>query len=171
MAGLFERARLQEMLDDGRSDGLPAELRDAARLAGALQRTADLPVTCMIHGDTHSGNVFTDRQGRVGWFDWQLAQRGSWSVDVAYHLGAVLPTPTRRAHEADLLRHYLEQLGAGGVTAPTFEDAWELYIRSAAWGYFLWAITMITSRAIVEIHVPRLGAALADHETFRLLGA
>jgi hypothetical protein len=170
MVDLYDVERLQELLDDGRAADLVPELRDATRLGAALRRVAELPTTCMIHGDTHSGNVFVDRAGRVGWFDWQLGQRGSWSVDVAYHLGTVLPVETRRAHEADLLRHYLDRLAAGGAPAPDFEQAWDLYVRSAPWGYFLWAITTITSRAIVEIHVPRLGAALTDHDTFRLLG-
>jgi hypothetical protein len=38
-------------------------------------------------------------------------------------------------------------------------------------GYFLWVITQISSRAVVPIHLPRIAAVLADHDTFRRLGA
>jgi hypothetical protein len=31
-------------------------------------------------------------------------------------------------------------------------------------------ITRISSRAVVLIHIPRLAAALTDHDTFRRLG-
>jgi hypothetical protein len=38
-------------------------------------------------------------------------------------------------------------------------------------GYFLWVIIQISSRAVVLIHLPRIAAALTDHDTFRRLGA
>jgi hypothetical protein len=34
----------------------------------------------------------------------------------------------------------------------------------------LWVITRVSSRAVVLIHIPRLAAALTDHDTFRRLG-
>lgn len=170
MASLFPAEMLQGLLDDGRAAGLPAHLRDAERLQAAMQRTSEIAPTCVLHGDTHSGNAYLDAEGRVGWLDWQVAQRGHWSIDVSYHLGTVLDVETRRTHESGLLRHYLDALAGNGVAAPTFEEAWAHYTRGFTWGYFLWTITRISSRAVVLIHVPRLGAALTDHETFRRLG-
>jgi aminoglycoside phosphotransferase (APT) family kinase protein len=129
----------------------------------------------VIHGDTHSGNSYRDAQGRSCWLDWQITQRGHWSVDVAYHLGTVLTIEDRRAHEADLLRHYVGELAhhldhQHGAPAPSFDEAWEHYALGFTWGYFLWAITSVSSRAVVLLHVPRLGAALTDHDTFARLG-
>lgn len=170
MASLFPTDALQDLLDDGRGPDLPAFLRDAPTLQAAMDRTAEVAPTCVVHGDTHSGNAYLDRDGRVCWLDWQITQRGHWSTDVSYHLGTVLDVGTRRAHEADLLRNYLDELGSQGVDPPPFDEAWERYTLGFTWGYFLWTITRISSRAVVLLHVPRLGAALADHDTFRRLG-
>ena len=52
----------------------------------------------------------------AGLFDWQLAQRGSWALDVSYHIASVLETEDRRRHEGDLRRGDLDRraaLGAG----------------------------------------------------------
>lgn len=170
MADLFPTETLQELLDDGRGPDLPAVLRRAETLQDAMRRTAERPITCLLHGDTHSGNSYRDSGGRSCWFDWQISQRGHWSVDIAYHLGTVLTTDDRRAHEADLLRHYLAELDRNGVEPPTFEDAWDSYASGFAWGYYLWAITRISSREVVLLHIPRLGAAMTDHDTYARLG-
>jgi len=169
MASFFPTDTLQGLVDDGRGPELPAVLRDAAVLQAAMARTAEVPPTCVLHGDTHSGNAYLDAEGRVCWLDWQVTQRGHWSIDVSYHLGTVLDIETRRAHESELLAHYLDELGSHGVDAPTFDEGWERYTVGFTWGYFLWVITRISSRAVVRLHIPRLGAALTDHDTFRRL--
>ena len=170
MAERFPPGLLQSLLDDGRADGLPAELRDGERLTAALLATAALPRTNVIHGDTHSGNVYLDADGQTCWLDWQVIQPGHWAVDVAYHLSTVLDVDARREHEADLLRWYLDRLAAHGATAPSWDDAWEAYTKGFAHGYFLWTITRISSREVVLINVPRIAAALDDHDTYRRLG-
>ncbi|HET6948872.1 MAG TPA: phosphotransferase [Acidimicrobiales bacterium] len=170
MASLLPTDALQDLLDDGRGSELPAFLRDARTLQAAMRRTAELAPTCVLHGDTHSGNAYLDGDGRVCWLDWQITQRGHWSIDVSYHLGTALDVETRRAQEAPLLRHYLDELRSQGVDPPSFDEAWEQYTLGFTWGYFLWVITRISSRAVVLLHIPRLGAALADHDTFRRLG-
>ena len=82
----------------------------------------------------------------------------------------MLDIEDRRAHEGELLRHYLGELDTLGAPAPPWDEAWEQYRRSFSYGYFLWVITRISSRAVVLIHIPRLAAALTDHDTFRRLG-
>ena len=44
----------------------------------------------LVHGDAHAGNIFRTDRGS-GLIDWQVLQRGTWAIDVAYHLCAVLP--------------------------------------------------------------------------------
>lgn len=170
MTEYFQGQFLQSLLDDGRCGDIAPELRDAKNLVEAVQRTADHEITCVIHGDTHSGNVYLDRDGRANWIDWQVVQRGHWATDVSYHLGTVLDIESRRTHEAGLLRHYLQELQSHGIKVPEWDEAWERYALSFSYGYFLWAITRISSRAVVLIHIPRLTAALTDHDTFRRLG-
>jgi aminoglycoside phosphotransferase (APT) family kinase protein len=170
MAEFFAGEGLQSLLDDGRGSEISPELRDADNLLEAVRRTADHDITCVIHGDTHSGNVYLNDEGRASWLDWQVVQRGNWATDISYHLATVLDVETRRSHEADLLRHYLQELESLGTKAPQWDEAWEQYTLSFSYGYFLWVITRVSSRAVVLIHIPRLAAALADHDTFRRLG-
>jgi hypothetical protein len=170
MADFYPEDLLQSLLDDGRGPDLAPPLRSAANLQEAMRRTGAHDVTCVIHADPHSGNSYLDAEGRACWLDWQIVQRGNWSTDIAYHLATVLDIDTRRAHEADLLRHYLRELESLGGIAPSWEDAWEQYTLGFSYGYFLWVITRISSRAVVLIHIPRLAAALTDHDTFHRLG-
>jgi aminoglycoside phosphotransferase (APT) family kinase protein len=170
MAEIFPTSILQTLLDDGRGPDIAPELRDSKNLVEAVKRTADHETTCVIHGDTHSGNVYLDSQGRPSWLDWQIVQHGNWATDISYHLGTVLDVETRRAHEVDLLRHYLRELETNGIAAPEWDEAWDTYTLSFSYGYFLWVITQISSRDVVLIHIPRLAAALTDHQTFRRLG-
>jgi aminoglycoside phosphotransferase (APT) family kinase protein len=161
---------LQELLDDGRADGLPPELRDGELLAAALEVHAQYPVTCVLHGDPHTGNVYLDAQDRGCFFDFETIQTGNWAQDVAYHLASALTIGDRRAHERELVRHYLSELAAGGAPAPDFDEGWELYRRSFTHGYLFWVITKIRGRDEVLAHMPRLAAAIEDHDTYRLLG-
>jgi aminoglycoside phosphotransferase (APT) family kinase protein len=166
----FPSELLQSLLDDGRAPDFAPELRDAVAVTEATRRLGARDATCVIHGDTQSGNAYLDREGRACWLDWQIAQRGRWSTDVAYHLSTVLDVETRRAHERELLEHYLGALEASGGPALPTDDAWDDYTLGFAYGYFLWCITRVSSREIVLIHMPRIAAALTDHDTYRRLG-
>ena len=70
----------------------------------------------------------------------------------------------------DKRQHSLADLTAAGAPALARDEAWEQYTLSFAYGYFLWVITRISSREVVLVHIPRLAAALTDHDTFRGLG-
>ncbi len=170
MADMFPVDQLQLLLDDGRGPDIAPELRSAPNVAEAVRRTGAHEVTCVIHADPHSGNSYLDADGRACWLDWQIVQRGNWATDISYHLATVLDIDTRRAHEAELLRHYLDELESLGAPAPAWDEAWDQYTLSFSYGYFLWVITRISSREVVLIHIPRLAAALTDHDTFRRLG-
>ena len=161
---------LQTLLDDGRSDGIAPALRDARNVSEAMLRTAAHDATCVIHGDTQSGNAYLDPRERACWLDWQVVQLGNWATDVSYHIATVLDIEDRREHEAALLRHYLTELASFDVPVPPWDEGWDLYTRSFSYAYFLWAITRVSSREVVLIHIPRLAAALTDHDTFRRLG-
>ncbi len=170
VGGMYDAESLQALLDDGRADGFPADLRSGQALFDALQVHARYPTTCVLHGDPHTGNVYLDRDGHPCFFDWESVETGNWAQDVAYHLGTVLSIDDRRAHESELIRHYLSELATNGGPSIDFEEGYELYRRSFSHGYFFWVITKIRGRDEVLAHMPRLGAALGDHDTYRLLG-
>ena len=106
--------------DNGK--GVPDEVRNAQGLVDAYRalaaNTESARPWCVIHGDTHVGNLFLDADGRPSFLDWQLVQRGAWYLDVGYHIASTLQPDERRKHERELLTHYLECLAATGVSVP-----------------------------------------------------
>jgi len=170
---LVKIERLQELLADSRSDAFPEVMRDAQRVHGWLRLLADqwrgTPVT-LVHGDVHSGNLYKLPESRgIGLIDWQLIQRGCWAQDVAYHLGAALSIEMRRAVERDLLDHYFNYLASSGGPRIEREEGWNNYRMAMLYGYYLWAITQRVDRPIILEFVQRLGTAVVDLDSFRLV--
>lgn len=95
----------------------------------------------LLHGDVHAGNVYYVESGRGGLLDWQLALRGCWALDVTYLLTTALDPAQQALHERELLLHYLDHLGALGVTPPNFDDAWLKYRQHVIYGVAMWLIT------------------------------
>jgi hypothetical protein len=69
----------------------------------------------LIHGDPHSGNLFTDRR-RTGFFDWAMFSRSPGVRDVAYYCCNSLPPDVRRAVQAELLDRYRRILAGHGIS-------------------------------------------------------
>ncbi|HTK65817.1 MAG TPA: phosphotransferase [Pseudonocardia sp.] len=119
-----------EQMSRPRGARVPPELRDHGKVVAAVramwERQFDGPL-CTLHGDPHIGNLYFRTDGRVGLLDWQVFCRGTFATDVAYFIAGALSTGERRAHERDLLRHYLACLAALGVDAPSEADAWDRY--------------------------------------------
>lgn len=121
----------------------------------------------LLHGDTHFGNTYLLPNNRVGMLDWQLVNRGRWAHDVTYMLMTALDVEARRSHDRDLLDYYLEKLREAGVV-----DAWELYRRTAIWGFMLgWFICPVENygEEILRANLDRLATALEDLQTFAAL--
>jgi hypothetical protein len=53
-----------------------------------------------LHGDAHIGQSYITREGRMGYSDWQLVQRGSWAADFAYGLTSALTIEDSRNWES-----------------------------------------------------------------------
>ena len=154
---------------------VPKEARDPYRLidtyrtlAGQMAAAVDWTV---IHGDTHIGNVFLDGDARPSFLDWQLVQRGMWYIDVGYHIASALQVEDRRRCEDDLLRHYLDRLAAGGVAAPSWDEARLGVRRGMVHGFFLWAITCKVAPPVIASLLHRLGTAVADHDALASVSA
>ncbi len=89
----------------------------------------------LIHGDTHSGNLFVDA-GRTGFYDWAVAGRAPGVRDVAYFLCNSLPVETRRAEGEALLGRYLSELArsrchARQSTPPTSSTGCSRFTRGS----------------------------------------
>ncbi|MFY9588625.1 MAG: phosphotransferase, partial [Actinomycetota bacterium] len=90
-------------------DGARVLVAERDRIEHAL---AAGPVT-LLHGDPHLGNIYFDGT-QPGFLDWQVVRRGHGLRDVTYFLVLSVETEIRRAHQTDLLRVYLRELGAAG---------------------------------------------------------
>jgi aminoglycoside/choline kinase family phosphotransferase len=97
----------------------------------------------LVHGDPHLGNLFFDAD-RVGFLDWQVIQRAPGMKDVSYFLCNSLRTELRRAHERDLIRHYLETLAALGVPPATFDETWH---QHRIFALYSWLAATFTAAA------------------------
>ncbi|MBL7502330.1 phosphotransferase [Frankia sp. CNm7] len=149
------------------------EARDAGRLVRAQRLLAarqEGPGWTLIHGDAHVGNIFLAGDGQPSLVDWQLVQRNFWGIDVGYHIASTISTEDRERAERDLLRHYLSELSARGVDAPSWEEAWTAYRIGTVYGFFMWGITIIVKPEIVRVLLQRLSAAVAAHDGFAAVG-
>ena len=155
--------------------GVPGEVRDGQRLVDAYRalaiETESARPWCVIHGDTHVGNLFLDASGRPSFLDWQLVQRGAWYLDVGYHIASTLSPDDRRKHERDLLTHYLECLAATGVSAPPWDEGWNSIPLGMLHGFFLWGITFKVEAPVIAVLLHRLGTAVADHDALSLVAS
>lgn len=116
---------------------LVSALRDSATALRALHRLweiMDAKPRTLLHGDLHGGNVFYERDGRAGFLDWQLVFAGCWAHDMSWIITTAFDVEQRRAHEADMIRHYLgalrAHLGSRG-DVPGFDEAWLLHRQNA----------------------------------------
>lgn len=99
-----------------------------------------LPQT-FLHGDAHVGQTYICGDGRMGYSDWQLVQRGGWATDFAYGLCSALTIEDRRRWERELLRHYLDALQAAGGPALDEDSAWMAYRQHTLYPFIAWAFT------------------------------
>ncbi len=163
---------LQGLLDDPRGVNLSPAVRSGARLIEGMKALADRSESrpqFLVHGDAHAGNIFRTERGS-GLIDWQVLQRGSWAIDVAYHLCAVLPVELAEIEERRLLGTYLDMARALGLSLPGEEEAWRHYREAVMYGYYMWGITRRVEPAIREQFTDRLGRAVMRHGSFELLG-
>ena len=154
---------------------VPPKLRHRERNRAALFRMFDLaramPI-CLVHGDTHAGNLYFDPCGVPGYLDWQQVMKGPWAHDVAGFLITALEADQRRIHERSLLVHYLDCLRAAGADAPSFDAAWDAYRRHAMWT-FLWTLcpTAFHPESTCVAVSRRACAAIDDLESLTLLSS
>lgn len=147
---------------------------------------AEAPTT-VCHGDFRADNLmFDDRasaETAVAVLDWQISYRGAAITDVAYFLCQSLTVDERRAHEADLVRGWYDQLveTARRERGATLEDypfdlAWWQY-RRASLGTTVYPVTAMGAmdpanergRELVTLMAVRSFTAALDLEAGELL--
>ncbi|BBY76196.1 aminoglycoside phosphotransferase [Mycolicibacterium parafortuitum] len=137
-----------------------------ARYIGSL--TASAPT--LLHGDPHIGNTYVLPDGTVGFLDWQMVRRGSFSLDLGYFLQGALTIEDRRAAERDLIVEYRAALRLPAAELPTQQEIWLGYRASVAHGLAIWMATLSGGDAwqradICLAFAQRYAAAFIDLDT------
>ncbi len=124
----------------------------------------------IIHGDTHSNNLFIYPDGEPGFFD-GLPGRGPVMKEVTYHLTCVLDVADRRRWEGALVQHYLDELGRNGVAAPSFDEAMRQFAAFLLDGHIIFMVneSFYQPEAINTAYTARFSAAMLDHDTVGVL--
>lgn len=154
---------------------LPDELRDRERVAAAVARQWELDeqsVLSLSHGDAHVSNTYVLPGAGPTFLDWQVTCLNPWADDVAFFMVGSMDVEARRTNEVALLTHYLDALTAFGGDAPGFDDARVAVARHHLHG-LMFALCPPEMQPPDDCRLmgERFGAAAADHETLRHLGA
>ena len=175
----FSRASLQPVLEPEtwqcyvampRGAAASNRFHDVVWAKDALRRmdllSARTP-NCVIHGDTHLGNIFFEPDGSPGFYD-IVPRRAPPMAEVCYHITLALDVVDRRKGERDLVRHYLEELKRHGIAdAPDFDEAMRQHAAFLIEGFCL----VLTNDAYFQPEPPitayaaRFSAAMLDNDT------
>ncbi|KAK8064260.1 kinase-like domain-containing protein [Apiospora saccharicola] len=142
---------------------IPEAYRDQARTTAAIKKhfaTRNPRFLCLVHGDSHVGNLFIDNDGPA-FLDWQFASVGS-----AFH------NPGRREHEDAVLDHYLATLAQlGGPKLDRNDEKVYQEYRKCLISGMGWVLTptQMQRRERVEAMVERYAAAFEDHKVIELI--
>lgn len=126
----------------------------------------------LLHGDYRADNLFfgaAEGGAALAAVDWQVSSAGGGTFDVAYFLSGNVDPQTRRAHEMDLLRLYVQTLKDHGVRDYGFDECLEDY-RTDVLYCLVYAVIIIgtldpsNARGLSLFHtnVERVLTAIAD---------
>lgn len=152
---------------------VPDHMTDRERMIRAFKTlwvTTNQDFVCVAHGDSHIGNTFITPTGEPGFLDWQGLHFNSFLHDLTYFVVGALTIEDRRAHEIELLVHYLAMLHKAGGPKLEKDAVWDDYRKHHLHG-FAWALTppMMQPKDKVDIMSQRHCAAIADHGSLELL--
>ena len=156
-----------------RAAAVSSRLHDRAWMAHALHRLGEIDAQgdrCILHGDTHLGNLYVEADGTPGYLDMQVT-RANWALEVAYHIATSIDLADRRRWEGALLEGYLLALRSAGVAPPELDTAWRAYVRALAYAYFIFVINEVRfqTEAVNSANTARVGAAMIDLGTMEAL--
>ncbi|KXX74382.1 hypothetical protein MMYC01_208548 [Madurella mycetomatis] len=155
---------------------LPDYLMDGKRCNEALDRyfaERNPRFRTLLHGDTHVGNIYFTADGHVGFLDWSAFHFGSCFHDIVYHMTTMLSIDDRRAHEMEILDHYLDTLHRlGGPKFDRHNDPQVMIeYRRSFMTNVVWLVLPdgLQSKERVAVLCERTVAAYDDHEVIDVI--
>ncbi|KAK7211397.1 hypothetical protein V2G26_018575 [Clonostachys chloroleuca] len=155
---------------------VPEYMKDKERMIPAIKTwfgTRNPKFGCILHGDAHIGNTAWSEQTKAPMIvDWQIIHRGSCFTDIAYYIMTALTIEDRKAHEKDLIDHYLAKLHEFGAPRLSRQDPEVMaeYRKGLMAGYS-WVLCPYTMQKKDRVWaiVSRLVSAMEDHNPVELL--
>ncbi|RYP61854.1 hypothetical protein DL769_007543 [Monosporascus sp. CRB-8-3] len=121
--------------------------RGAVAVLGTYYKTRNPKFQCLLRGDVHTGNVYLTPDGSPNFVGFQIMYISSAFHDLAYFVGGALIVEDRRAHENDIIDHYLKSLaGFGGPTMERDEEVMAEYIHPFL-STFSWVVATYSTQA------------------------
>ncbi|KAJ1324143.1 Ecdysteroid kinase-like family [Microdochium nivale] len=160
---------------EGRPEYPPIIKDSRERVVAALQKYNSIRnprFNALLHGDPHTGNTWFDKAGEPRFIDFQTLFIGPGFHDFAYFVVGALSVADRRAHEVEILSHYLDTLHKFGGPKFTVEDPEVMteYHKSCftGIGWLLTPYEMQRKERVVAM-CARYNAAIVDHEVIQLV--
>jgi hypothetical protein len=93
----------------------------------------------LVHGDCWPGNVMWHKSGLVKLVDWEMAGVGSGAQELGQYVISNMTLAVRRECEERMVREYVAELHACGVSDYSFEECWREYAVGGAerWLWFI----------------------------------
>jgi hypothetical protein len=156
-----------------RIQACPAKFHDYAWLKRYISYCAkmseELP-NCVIHGDTHLGNLFEETDGTPGFFD-SLARQEPGISEATYHICNALDPMDRRKHERDLVAHYRNELVERGIAMPSLWEVMHQYTTFLSLNLITFFVnpTYYQTESFNTAHAVRAAMAILDNNGYDLV--
>ncbi len=122
----------------------------------ALKEAMARAPSTIVHSDFRSDNVFRDQGGEMAIIDWQNIIRGRGPIDLAVFTQASLSVESRRAHEDEVLRAYVQAIRDRGVGDFSFDEC----LRDYRLGLVNNMMVMVLGVVVLDVMSQRDGWAI-----------
>jgi hypothetical protein len=165
-----EFAKFREM---PRVQACPVAMHDYDWIKRMMVYTAALSESipnCVIHGDTHLGNLYEEADGTPGFFD-SLARQEPGISEATYHICNALDPKVRRENERDLIAHYRGELHKRGVAVPNLHEMLHQYTAFLSLNLITFFVNPnhYQTEAFNTAHAVRAAMAMLDNNAFDLI--
>ncbi len=165
-----EFAKFREM---PRIQACPVAFHDYDWIKRIMAYTAELSdaiPNCVIHGDTHLGNLYEEADGTPGFFD-SLARQEPGISEATYHICNALDPKVRRESERDLVAHYRNELKKRGIAVPSFHEMMHQYTAFLSLNLITFFVNPnhYQTEAFNTAHAVRAAMAMLDNNAFDLV--
>jgi hypothetical protein len=166
----FDLAEWEKYTSWPRGQACPRKLLDydwMRRILLYAGELSDAEPNCLIHGDTHLGNLYEDADGTPGFFD-SLTRREHGLLEATYHICNALDPIDRRKHDRDMIAHYRNELIRFGVKVRPLADMMHQYATYLSVNLVTFLVNHPTyqSESFNTTHSVRAAIAMMDNNSY-----